>query len=60
MRHDFFDRFSRLDSPIHHLPSYVKLLIFTWNYFYSRHCANSLSMGLFYILHHSHSGFFYE
>jgi cobalt/nickel transport system permease protein len=26
MRHDFFDRFSRLDSSIHHLPSYVKLL----------------------------------
>jgi cobalt/nickel transport system permease protein len=27
MRHDFFDRFSRLDSPIQHLPSSVKLLI---------------------------------
>jgi cobalt/nickel transport system permease protein len=27
MRHDFFDRFSRLDSSIHRLPSYVKLLI---------------------------------
>jgi cobalt/nickel transport system permease protein len=27
MRHDFFDRFSRLNSPIHHLPSYIKLLI---------------------------------
>jgi cobalt/nickel transport system permease protein len=26
MRHDFFDRFSRLDSPIHHLPSSIKLL----------------------------------
>ncbi len=26
MRHDFVDRFSRLDSPIHNLPSYVKLL----------------------------------
>jgi cobalt/nickel transport system permease protein len=26
MRHDFFDRYSRLDSPIHHLSSYVKLL----------------------------------
>ena len=26
MRHDFFDRFSRLDSHIHRLPSYVKLL----------------------------------
>jgi cobalt/nickel transport system permease protein len=26
MRHDFFDRFSRLDSPIHHLPSSLKLL----------------------------------
>jgi len=26
MRHDFFDRFSRLDSSIHHLPSSLKLL----------------------------------
>jgi cobalt/nickel transport system permease protein len=26
MHHDFFDRFSRLNSPIHNLPSYVKLL----------------------------------
>ena len=26
MRHDFFDRFSRLDSSIHHLPSSVKLV----------------------------------
>jgi cobalt/nickel transport system permease protein len=26
MRHDFIDRYSRLDSPVHHLPSYVKLL----------------------------------
>ena len=26
MRHDFIDRFSRLNSPIHRLPSYVKLL----------------------------------
>jgi cobalt/nickel transport system permease protein len=26
MRHDFFDRFSRLNSPIHNFPSYVKLL----------------------------------
>ena len=26
MRHDFFDKFSRLNSPIHHLSSYVKLL----------------------------------
>ena len=26
MRHDFFDRFSRLNSSIHHLPAVVKLL----------------------------------
>ena len=26
MRHDFFDRFSHLDSPVHHLPSSLKLL----------------------------------
>ena len=26
MRHDFFDRYSRLDSSIHRLPSYAKLL----------------------------------
>lgn len=26
MHHDFFDRFSRLDSPIHNFPSFVKLL----------------------------------
>jgi len=25
MRHDFLDRFSRLDSPIHRLPSALKL-----------------------------------
>ena len=25
MRHDFFDRFSQLDSPIHHLPASLKL-----------------------------------
>jgi cobalt/nickel transport system permease protein len=26
MRHDFLDRFSRLESPIHHLPTAVKLV----------------------------------
>jgi cobalt/nickel transport system permease protein len=25
MRHDFLDRYSRLDSPVHHLPAVVKL-----------------------------------
>ena len=26
MRHDFLDRYSRLDSPIHRLPATVKLI----------------------------------